>query len=908
MVAQGGLTIRILKPQSLSLLHRCFERDHKAYLGVSVMAFMPLQSAPALLPEQEMWLLLPPLLDPLVPLDSAMPKIGGEFLVTGDACAPGGQPVTRLTVQARVGALSKSLQVTGRRQWVSKRIWGGKRASNPEPFVRQPISWAHTYGGPEFADNPVGCGIAAADAPAGVLQPLPCVEHPASLVSAHDKPADPASFAGIPPMWPQRKRFAGTYDAAWQKDEYPGPPVDFDWRYHGVASEDQWQPRPFAGNESVELVHLHPDFPRMELALPAIKPVIAAGIKGLPTGDAVFVEPQLTTLWFFPNQLRMVMIWHGQLQVDDEFGDPVELLFAAAEWADRPKPRQHYLDAIDARLDEQNGAMKVLDDDELLPEDLATPNESNERYKKIFGASGVAVENVQKKLKEAEQELAARLAPMQGAEGKTQAAIDAAKKEFGLSALSAQLPDDPKALIKLVEQLKQQMPSADEMKKKVAAREAARQQERRAELLAQGMDPAKVEAALKRPVPPASIPSAAEGIARLAQMPPSTDPAVPKIDTSKMLELARRSEETQAEMLRKAAHYQDPPAALDPATAASWRQSALAGHAQGRGFARRKLKAADFSGLDLSGADFSAAELDGANFTNTRLAGAKFNNASLAHAVLDGAYLDKADFSGANLGRARFARASCTGCVFTDANLHLTVFDEARLSNGNFANAQFIEVSAPKSNWTQADLSRAVFIKCALNSAKFAQAVTANASFIECGLDAGDFSRARLEATDFVTCVLDGANFDGCTAPNVRFVHGSSLRDTTFRGSDVSNASLRAMPLVNADFSGAKLDGSDLSEVTCPGGKFHRASLNGALLIKGQFQNAVFAEANLMQAIIQYAQLQGADLRNANLFASDLMRVVTDDATRMDAACMAKARTAPQRRPMKSTLTTGGAA
>ena len=97
--------MRILKPQHLSLMHRCFERQRRAYLGVAVMAYLPIRDEPALLPEQELWQEVAPLMQPEVPLDAVLPKSGAEFLMIGDACAPGGEPVTGLEVEARVGSL-----------------------------------------------------------------------------------------------------------------------------------------------------------------------------------------------------------------------------------------------------------------------------------------------------------------------------------------------------------------------------------------------------------------------------------------------------------------------------------------------------------------------------------------------------------------------------------------------------------------------------------------------------------------------------------------------------------------------------------------------------------------------------------------------------------------------------------
>ena len=44
--------------------------------------------------------------------------------------------------------------------------------------------------------------------------------------------------------WPQRARYAGTYDQAWLDDHFPFLPPDFDDRYHQAAPPDQQMPHP----------------------------------------------------------------------------------------------------------------------------------------------------------------------------------------------------------------------------------------------------------------------------------------------------------------------------------------------------------------------------------------------------------------------------------------------------------------------------------------------------------------------------------------------------------------------------------------------------------------------------------------------------------------------------------------
>ena len=892
--------MRVIKPQHLSVLHRCFERQHRAYLGVAVIGYVPLQAEPALLPEQELWQEVAPLLDPQVPLDMALPKSGGEFVLVGDACAPQGQRVPGLKVEARVGRLHKALHVFGQRYWVSG------RATEPVPFESVPLGWAQAYGGAAVAENPLGKGTVLEDTAHGRLQPLPQIEYPHAPSLGPGKAVPPASFAPIPGQWPQRKRFDGTYDDAWLKTQYPGPPQDFDWRYHGIASEDQWQPEPFVGDEAIELLHMHPDRPRIESRLPGIKPVIAVRTRTQGPGQARFVEGRLTTLWLFPGLQRLVMIWHALLEVDNEFADEVELLMAAAEWSDRPRPREAYVQAIDARLDENTGALKLLDDHELLPEGLATPNEAIQRHKRLLGPSGAALEQLGARLQAARQEIDAQLAKTAPAQALQQAGGKAAdvRKAFGIPELPAQLPQEPKALMDAMQGIERQLLPKVQWKAAIEARGQAAMQAAQQQMAAQGSSLASLEAMLK-PKPSLAGFSPTQAVAQLEQMLAKTAPNAPPLDP-RLKALAAQAEKSQGQMLRGSAHMQPPPLALEGETAQRWREGAARAQALGRSFTGMKLKGADFSGLDLTRADFSGAELEGVNFKGATLTGANFSQASLAHAALDEAKLDGANFAQANLGRARLNKASCVGCNFEGATLQHTVLDEAVLFGSKLAGVTLLEVRASRSHWVQVDLTQAVILKSVFIDAVFSQAALVRASFIEVQLRGCDFTGAQLDSADFVTCPADGSRFDGCRAHNTRFVHGTSLRRTSFKDAQVDQACLRGMPLEAANFMNAQMAGSDLSEVQCPGGNFYRANLKGALLMKGNFQKAVLRGANLMQAVMQHAQLQGADLQGANLFAADLMRIDVDPQTRFDAAFMAKARMHPQRKAGRGP--TGGAA
>ena len=885
--------MRIIKPQHLSVLHRCFERQKRAYLGVAVMAYVPIGDEVALLPEQEMWQEVTPLMNPEIPLDAGLPKSGAEYLMVGDACSPGGEEVTGLEVEARVGGLHKKLHVYGERYWLDS-----KRVSDVRKFSRWPLTWEQSWGGAAVEANPLGRGTEPEQTAAGPLLAIPPVQHPDHPCNSPKQASMPASFAPIPPMWPQRKHFDGTYDDAWLKSEFPGPPLDFDWRFHCIASADQWQAKSFTGSEAIEIAHMHPDHPRLQYQLPGIRPVVIARVKRDGGFKDRLGEPCLSTLWLLPNQLRTVMVWHAMFEVADEFADEVELLCVGAEWIDRPKPVEHYVGAIAARLDPEHGAEKLLDDFELLPDGLATPNETMERYRESLGSSGVEVRQINEALDEAERQVDYALKRNYGEEAAAAARQQArrAAADMGIPDRPPHVPRDPTGLLDAGRSLMARMPRASDLSAAISSQKARVHSEITDQLTEAGVGPSDISRLLN-PEPPAAVHTPRQLLAQfddlLHQATRAPDVRMPPMDP-KLRALVDRAENMQSAMNRGVAHMAPPPPPIAREAIYRWRDGAARAQELGHSCSGIKLKSGDFSGMNLSRMDFSEAELEGADFSGANLAGSNFSNACLAHAKLDNAVLDGANLSGANIGRASLSGASCVGVRFTEAIVHYTVMQGANCSKADFAGVTLLEIEAAQSIWQEADLTQATFIKGKLAGANFTKARLLRTTVLECELSASDFSEANVESTDFITCMLDGGKFDGSRGPNARFVYRSSLAGASFTGMQAPGANFRGTPLAAADFSGALLDGADFSEADCREAVFERASLKGALLMKTDFSKARMSGANLMEVVAQHAVFNGADMRDVNLYGSDLARVDVDTETQLDNAFMAKARTMPR--------------
>ena len=258
---------------------------------------------------------------PVYESDFAPRKHACDVLLCGQAHAPSGQAVTRLNVGMQVGALSKSFDVVGPRQWSAGVT--GIRATDPEPFVNMPLSYDLAFGGVDVAHedpaehdaygiNPVGKGFHKHLKNAWVDgKPLPCTEATGQIVTWPNQEAQPMALGPVGRGWAQRAGYAGTYDQQWQEEVFPFLPKDFDERYFQSAPLDQQIAIP-QGPLAVRLHNLSADGLR-QFELPYFEaPVQIRPKKGeveqhVGVLDTIVLEPDLdrfTLTWRVTRPLK----------------------------------------------------------------------------------------------------------------------------------------------------------------------------------------------------------------------------------------------------------------------------------------------------------------------------------------------------------------------------------------------------------------------------------------------------------------------------------------------------------------------------------------------------------------------------------------------------------------------------
>ncbi|WP_299767780.1 DUF2169 domain-containing protein [uncultured Tateyamaria sp.] len=281
---------------------------------------------------------------PVRETDFAFRKPHPEVIVHGAAYAPQGKQADRVRVGVRVDDWSKQFDVVGYREW--QVIGPVVRATKALPFRRVPIGYDHAFGGqdrfdPEdetpkaYRDNPVGCGFASPtyqDQLTGVA--LPLTEAIGEEVTSPYGSYKPMALGPIGRNWPDRAKYAGTYDQNYVDNIFPFLPPDFDDRYFQSAPLDQWL-RGLREGAPVLLVGLTPAG-REQFALPKTKTPVTLFRNGKIcleqdiTADTLLIDTearQFSLVWRLEARIQKAFIEFNELWL----GPPTEPMVRARE-------------------------------------------------------------------------------------------------------------------------------------------------------------------------------------------------------------------------------------------------------------------------------------------------------------------------------------------------------------------------------------------------------------------------------------------------------------------------------------------------------------------------------------------------------------------------------------------------
>ena len=335
---------------------------------MTILSFFPFEKPAGLLSEVDLWKFAGTELGKDAMLDMCMPKPKGEVLVVGKCFTPEANPVPAYEVRLKMGPIDKTLYVFGDRLWKRKgRIL--KTISDPLPFTKMDVSYENAFGGPEYKKNPLGKGHAPVKSETGeTVHPLPNIEDPKDLIDSPKKKPDPTGFGPIDLTWPQRMEKAGTYNQKWLENLFPGLPEDIDWSIFNAAPEDQHIEAFFEGNERFEIKGMHPEKPFIQASLPGFKSRCFINRRIADGEEFKEINTNLDTVWLFPHAEKGIGVWRGVAEIQtDDAEDILHLLVAYERIHDTLRSFEHYREALFKRLDEEKGALYMLDEKDLIP-------------------------------------------------------------------------------------------------------------------------------------------------------------------------------------------------------------------------------------------------------------------------------------------------------------------------------------------------------------------------------------------------------------------------------------------------------------------------------------------------------------------------------------------------------------
>ncbi|MCB9881259.1 MAG: DUF2169 domain-containing protein [Planctomycetes bacterium] len=224
---------------------------------------------------------------------------------------------TSLDVGIRLGPVEKAVRVFGPRHWV--RRLGMKSISKPEPVEEVPLIAENAFGGWDRTPpderhhrceprNPVGVGFHVSRGTFDEGEPLPAMELAHDAIRRHGQRVEPATFGFTEAHWEPRRRFAGTYDARWDKTRKPLLPNDFDRRFFNAASPGLIAPGHLVGNEDVTLLNLGGK-PRWDFSLPGLSPPIVRVVR---RGDEDLITTTvLDTIVVDVERRKVLLTWRS---------------------------------------------------------------------------------------------------------------------------------------------------------------------------------------------------------------------------------------------------------------------------------------------------------------------------------------------------------------------------------------------------------------------------------------------------------------------------------------------------------------------------------------------------------------------------------------------------------------------
>ncbi|MBK8258834.1 MAG: DUF2169 domain-containing protein [Polyangiaceae bacterium] len=254
-------------------------------------------------------------------------KLRADVLLRGTAHAPPGEHAA--LVSLFLGALRARIVA------LPPRTFGSDGVPRPSgPFAPVPLRFENAFGGPGFAQNPVGTGFAPGSSP-------PLLEDPDRLMRTRADRPKPAVMGPISPLWESRKNLLGSFDAAWQRDRWPCFPANFDAAHFNAAPAELRCPY-LKGDEPFRIDNVLPGGHSISGALPGVRPRAFVVRENEPIRE---VSLQLDTVLFDTDAMQLKLTWRGSFASADQSAR----LIIVQESVHTPRSAEHISTLLCAR-------------------------------------------------------------------------------------------------------------------------------------------------------------------------------------------------------------------------------------------------------------------------------------------------------------------------------------------------------------------------------------------------------------------------------------------------------------------------------------------------------------------------------------------------------------------------------
>ena len=844
------MTHCIKAPHHVLLLPK-YQWRKQWYCGVGILQLFDLKDPTKKFPQTELWERCSQLLNLSKgeQFDLGVPKKQAEFLAAGHCFAPAGEPVEKHFVRIQCADRDKTLMVYGNRVWHE---WGlTATVSAPIPFTKMPLTWAEAFGGTDFAPNPDGRGMdtveptahdtaesayslafplfpqntAAASSDAAIKErcyPLPNVEYPNQLVLTKSDRPTPASY--YPVSWYNTIRLKkfGTYDGGQKREAYAYAD-DIDWAFFNSASSDQQYPNFFTGDEAFQIENMHPEESLIRGNLPGWRPRCFAQLQRDEVQYSE-IELHLDTVWFLPEFMQGVVIWHGMIPIQDMQGSDVLAIHIEDETLAEPLKSRAEYEAIflqKSHRDDVESARKKADEDferrKAQALALAKENLKNGSFFKDKNVAAV-MKQMQAQMDKVQQQLSPHFskesqtkslgtAPLDIKKTVTQwitkhiEASDNTQSANAWSAVFEKLGLPVAKDASMLDVLKQLRSNKSALSKQLVKPFTSH-------LHTLGVDESKLTKLTAAPSDSVSTEKALDALIQQLQTPEQAQ-ALPPDTLQKLLKAKEQL------------------ATLSPAITLPHlftRLALEAAYAAGESLAGQVFIDIDLRGIDLRGADLSKT-----NFCHCKL--------------------DYADFSGANITKTNFGNASLTHAKFIKAQAPHAIFSGANISDADFScavltDAHFLNTHGHRARFSNADLS---------------QATIKDADWSECYLDQVNAASIKLLNTHCKGAYISQVNFDSALINDIQF-EDMAIDDTNFTNGTLKNITFSKVSLRNSQWDAVIASDVTWKESTLLESRWSRVVLQNCHLENVDIRQANWNKVVIYQGTLSYVQFQQCEL------------------------------------------------